>query len=550
MALVWADRVRETSSSSGTGTITPNGVFNASFKSITSVLALGDTAYFTVIDNSNNWNTFLGTWDGTAVTRTTILAGSSAGAVSLSGTEVEIWIDAPADWIGTRTANDTNAALRDRTTHTGTQTVGTITGLNAIATSGSATDLGSGLLPAARFDDTAHGTRAGGTLHANVVAAGAAGFITGTDKTKLDGIATGATANAADADLRDRTTHTGTQAVGTITGLNSIATSGSAADLGAGLLPAARFDDTAHGARAGGTLHANVVAAGAAGFLTGADKTKLDGIAAGATANTGTVTDVTGTAPVVSSGGITPAISMPAATNAAAGYATAAHISAIEANTAKVTNATHTGDATGDTALTVVAVNGVVLSALATGILRNTTATGAPSIALNSDLPVMSATVGGAVPTPPNNTTTFLRGDGTFAAAAAGGITYTTTKTANYTAVANDGVLTNTTGGAFTVTLPASPANGTQVIIADAAGTWGTNNLTVGRNGLNIADLAEDLVLDIMGVSVQFIYNSSGTPTWEVFSQVGGGGATTAQADGGNASSNYTYNQSINGGAA
>jgi hypothetical protein len=38
--------------------------------------------------------------------------------------------------------------------------------------------------------------------------------------------------------------------------------------------------------------------------------------------------------------------------------------------------------------------------------------------ALNSDLPAMSATVGGAVPTPPNNTTTFLRGDATFAAPA------------------------------------------------------------------------------------------------------------------------------------
>lgn len=36
--------------------------------------------------------------------------------------------------------------------------------------------------------------------------------------------------------------------------------------------------------------------------------------------------------------------------------------------------------------------------------------------AVNSDLPVMTATVGGGVPTPPNNTTTFLRGDGTFAA--------------------------------------------------------------------------------------------------------------------------------------
>ena len=33
----------------------------------------------------------------------------------------------------------------------------------------------------------------------------------------------------------------------------------------------------------------------------------------------------------------------------------------------------------------------------------------------------MTATVGGAVPTPPNNTTTFLRGDGTFAAPSGSG---------------------------------------------------------------------------------------------------------------------------------
>ena len=37
-----------------------------------------------------------------------------------------------------------------------------------------------------------------------------------------------------------------------------------------------------------------------------------------------------------------------------------------------------------------------------------------------ADLPAMTNTVGGAVPTPPNNTTTFLRGDGTFAAVTAG----------------------------------------------------------------------------------------------------------------------------------
>ncbi|ROS29600.1 hypothetical protein EDF22_1344 [Rathayibacter sp. PhB127] len=44
---------------------------------------------------------------------------------------------------------------------------------------------------------------------------------TGTEKTKLAGIASGATANAADASLRDRATHTGTQAVSTVLGLQT-----------------------------------------------------------------------------------------------------------------------------------------------------------------------------------------------------------------------------------------------------------------------------------------------------------------------------------------
>ena len=47
-----------------------------------------------------------------------------------------------------------------------------------------------------------------------------------------------------------------------------------------------------------------------------------------------------------------------------------------------VTNATHTGDATGATALTVVRINGTLLSGLATGILKNTTGTGIPTIAV------------------------------------------------------------------------------------------------------------------------------------------------------------------------
>ena len=61
----------------------------------------------------------------------------------------------------------------------------------------------------------------GGAAHANVIAGGAAGFMTGADKTKLDGVATGATANATDAALRDRSTHTGTQLASTISDFNT-----------------------------------------------------------------------------------------------------------------------------------------------------------------------------------------------------------------------------------------------------------------------------------------------------------------------------------------
>ena len=58
-----------------------------------------------------------------------------------------------------------------------------------------------------------------------------AGLMSAADKTKLDGIEEGATANATDAQLRNRATHTGTQPASTITGLAPVATSGSFEDL-------------------------------------------------------------------------------------------------------------------------------------------------------------------------------------------------------------------------------------------------------------------------------------------------------------------------------
>ena len=153
----------------------------------------------------------------------------------------------------------------------------------------------------------------------------------------------------------------------------------------------------------GSDVIANVVAAGNSGLMTGADKTKLDGVSG---SNTGDET----TATIKSKLGIT----------TLSGSNTGDQTISISGD---VTAA----GSTGVLSATVTKMNGVALSGLGTGIVKNTTGTGVPSIAVNTDLPVMTATQSGAVPTPPNNTTTFLRGDGTFATPPGGGGSVTIT---------------------------------------------------------------------------------------------------------------------------
>ena len=71
-------------------------------------------------------------------------------------------------------------------------------------------------------------------------------------------------------------------------------------------------------------------------------------------------------------------------------------IGKLNANSSANANATHTGDATGATALTVKGINGTLLSGLSTGILKNTTTTGVPSIAVAADFPVLNQNTTGS----------------------------------------------------------------------------------------------------------------------------------------------------------
>jgi hypothetical protein len=77
-------------------------------------------------------------------------------------------------------------------------------------------------------------------------------------------------------------------------------------------------------------------------------------------------------------------------------------------------------------------------------------------------------------------------------------------KTANYTAISGDRLIADTSGGAFTITLPANPTAGNSVVITDGANLANTN-LTVARNGSTIEGYAEDVLVDIPGTTCEFI---------------------------------------------
>ena len=90
----------------------------------------------------------------------------------------------------------------------------------------------------------------------------------------------------------------------------------------------------------------------------------------------------------------------------------------------------------------------------------------------------------------------------------------TTAKTAPFTAVSGDGYFVNTTSGAVTVTLPASPSAGDIIAVADYASTWNTNNLTLCRNSSKINGTCQNAILSTEGASVTMVY-VDGTRGWK-----------------------------------
>lgn len=79
-------------------------------------------------------------------------------------------------------------------------------------------------------------------------------------------------------------------------------------------------------------------------------------------------------------------------------------------------------------------------------------------------------------------------------------------KTANYTLVAGDKIIVDTSSSALTMTLPGSPTLGDEVSIIDGMGNAATNNITISRNGSNIEGTADDLTLDVDAAAFSLVY--------------------------------------------
>ena len=84
----------------------------------------------------------------------------------------------------------------------------------------------------------------------------------------------------------------------------------------------------------------------------------------------------------------------------------------------------------------------------------------------------------------------------------------TTVKTSPFTATASKGFFINT-GSEVTVTLPASPSVGDEVIVIDSTGQAATNNITLGRNGSKIKGTSLDAKMNVDRGGLRIVYSGS-----------------------------------------
>src|ERR1700731_804572 len=97
MAFVLRDRVRESSTTTGTGAIALAGAAGG-YQPFSAVMSIGDTTYYAIVMPGSAWETGIATYSAAnTLTRTTVLESSNAGAaVSFPAGSKDVFLTQPA----------------------------------------------------------------------------------------------------------------------------------------------------------------------------------------------------------------------------------------------------------------------------------------------------------------------------------------------------------------------------------------------------------------------------------------------------------------------
>ena len=103
MSLVLADRVRQTTTSTGTGTITLDGSVDG-FQSF-AVIGNNNTTYYT-ISGGTQWEVGIGTYFSGTLARTTIISSSTGSILNLAAGAKDVFVSYPAEKSVNQDANN------------------------------------------------------------------------------------------------------------------------------------------------------------------------------------------------------------------------------------------------------------------------------------------------------------------------------------------------------------------------------------------------------------------------------------------------------------